>query len=113
MSYREMMQFWGNLVRKVDKDAWIKAFNRRVEDSGSRLIVSPDVRRLNEVETIQQAGGKVVRLTRVAVDDQDISEIDLDNHDGFDAIIDNQDMTIQQTNEEILKLVVDWGMLYE
>jgi hypothetical protein len=94
-----------------------------------------DVRFPNEAKAIQDLGGHVIRLTRKPFDDKHESETALDdmplkqggtccyfspdeairilkderrsNYSGFDAIIDNSAMSIDQQNETIWKLVTE------
>ena len=66
-----------------------------------------------EVEAVQKAGGKVVRLTRQIYEDSHSSEtaLDEDKYDwkNFDAVVDNSGMGIKETNNSIQKLISDWG----
>ena len=67
------------------------------------LAVIDDCRYPNEAEAIQIAGGKVIRLTRSNYKDSQKSESAFDEDCEFDAVIDNQDMSIQETHTEIIK----------
>ena len=70
-----------------------------------------DCRFPDEVEAVQQAGGKVIRLTRSLHEDSHVSETALDTHEGFDAVIDNQDMTIEEQSKALLNTLGEWGWL--
>ena len=114
MTAREFLQFFGTEVcRNIYNDVWAERLIKDIELEASLLAVVDDVRFTNEVECIQNAGGKVVRLTRQPHQDSHSSETELDSYEDFDAVIDNQDMTINETNQEIIKLLEQWGWLGE
>ena len=116
-----------------------KAMYSRVKndfDSAEHLLVS-DVRFPNEVKCIQDLGGHVIRLLRNPHNDQHESETALDHMEkqgnatrkeiiarknplyalvwdsdnGFDAIIDNREMTIAEQNEAVWRLINQKGWL--
>jgi hypothetical protein len=51
-----------------------------------------------------------VRLTRSPHNSTHSSEIDADNYNGFDAVIDNKDMTIEESCSEFLKVMIDMNI---
>ena len=63
------------------------------------------------VEAIQKAGVKVIRLTRKPHEDAHPSETALDNYENFDAVIDNQNFDINETNIKIMEVLREWGWL--
>jgi len=77
---------------------------------GSPIAVIGDCRFLNEAEAIKKAGGKVIRLTRSIYESNHQSEVDLDNYTNFDAVIDNQNMSIDQSCEEFMKILTNMGI---
>ena len=114
MTAREFLQFFGTEVcRNIYNDIWAERLIKDIELESSLLAVVDDVRFSNEVECIQNAGGKVVRLTRQPHSDSHASETELDSYEDFDAVIDNQNMNINETNQEIIKLLEEWGWLGE
>ena len=128
---REVLQLVGtDVARKIDTNCWIKAWNKKISryyksygglEENEPIIVVTDVRFPNEVEIIQERGGKVVRLLRSTSDDQHASEIALDQwtlddwqiydrpslqaYMKFDAILDNKEIGIEHQYEEFVKLV--------
>ena len=84
---------------------------KQIVASGTQLAIVPDVRFENEVEAIQKAGGKVIRLTRKPHEDAHPSETALDNYENFDAVIDNQNFDINETNIKIMEVLREWGWL--
>ena len=112
MTAREFLQYFGTDVCRTIKDSvWVDNCITRMLNSGTELAIVPDIRFPNEVEAIQKAGGKVIRLTRSPHEDSHPSEISLDNYGGFDHVINNKDMTIDETNMELLKVLREWGWL--
>jgi len=103
------------------------------EGSPEPMILTSDVRFPNEVKAVHDLGGKVIRLLRNPLEDNHESETALDDMEehsiyacdygqwqdyviipvqtegmGFDAIIDNREMTIEQQNEAVRKVVQGW-----
>ena len=110
MTGREFLQFFGSEVcRKIYEEIWVSRLVKDVESEGSLLAVIDDCRYPNEAEAIQNAGGKVIRLMRSNYKDSHKSENAFDEDYEFDAVIDNQDMSIQETHVEIIKAIEDWG----
>jgi len=110
MTAREFMQFLGtDIMRKIDKNVWANACINKILKEGSDLAVIADVRFPNEVEAINKVGGKVLRLERNVHEDDHDSEtaLDVDNfdHSNFWHVLDNRDITIQQTITEIQSLL--------
>ena len=114
MTAREFLQFFGtDVCRNIYNDVWAERLIKDIELESSLLAVVDDVRFSNEVECVQNAGGKVIRLTRQPYSDSHSSETELDDYKDFDAVIDNQNMSINETNQEIIKLLEQWGWLGE
>ena len=112
MTAREFLQCFGtDVCRKIKDDIWVASCISSMLTSGTELAIVPDIRFPNEVEAIQKAGGKVIRLTRSPHEDEHPSETSLDNHKGFDHVINNKDMNIDETNMDLLKTLREWGWL--
>jgi len=114
MSGRDVLQWFGtDICRKIYGKCWTQNTINLVKKESPELGIILDVRFINEIEAIQEAGGKIIRLTRSITDkDQHLSETELDNYNGFDYILDNKDMSIEQQNKAIHQLIVnDWKML--
>ena len=108
MTAREVLQYVGTeIFRTMYYDVWVNATIKNILSEGSNLAVITDCRFPNEVEGVQKAGGKVVRLTRApfAGQDEHFSETALDpeNFDWtkFDSVIDNVNMTIEEQNNTL------------
>jgi hypothetical protein len=113
MTGREFMQYFGtDICREMYSDIWINRTLKDIAQEESKFSIISDARFENEIEAVQKAGGKVIRLTR-SVKGKDIhkSELALDNYNGFDAIIDNQNMTIEESCKHLVQLIDEWGWM--
>jgi len=107
---REFLQYFGTEVcRKIKPNIWVDSCVSRINQSGTDLAIVSDVRFPNEVDAIQKAGGKVIRLTRKPYEDIHDSEISLDDYEGFDYVLENQDLSIDETNKQMLGILKSWG----
>jgi|TARA_R110000824_G_scaffold45432_1_gene131396 hypothetical protein len=107
---REFLQYFGTEVcRKIKSNIWVDSCVNRINQSETDLAIVSDVRFPNEVEAIQKAGGKVIRLTRKPHKDVHDSETSLDSYEGFDYVLDNQKLGIDETNKELLGIIKSWG----
>ena len=117
MTAREVLQVVGtNTFRKMYHDVWADTCLRKIEKDNPDFAIISDVRFPNEVDTIQKAGGKIMRLTRdVCSTDAHTSETALDKEnfdwDKFDFIIDNANLTIECQNEAIYKALHPIGWM--
>ena len=94
LSPRQMMQIVGTDMFRfmVDKRFWINHFLIWYGNiKNSHNVVVPDVRFQNELDTIKQLGGFVIRLVRpgLAKVDAHVSEAGIDDLIGIDATIVN------------------------
>ena len=112
---REVMQFVGtDFFRQIYPNVWVGATIRKIEEEGPELAIICDCRFPNEVEGIQQAGGKIIRLTRNSdCPDAHESEIalDKDNFDWkkFDKVLDNESITVGQQSEILYETMKEWN----
>ena len=115
MTAREFLQYFGtDVCRKIKSTIWTDSCLKRIQQDDSELAIVPDVRFPNEIEAIQGAGGKVIKLTRRPYEDSHSSETALDAEgiiDKFDYVLDNSKMNIDETNMELLKVLKEWGWL--
>ena len=110
MTAREFMQFFGtDIMRKIHINVWANACINKIIKEGSDLAIVADVRFPNEVEAINKAGGKVLRLERNIHDDEHDSEtaLDADNYDhsNFWHVFDNREIGIGETITEVNSLL--------
>jgi hypothetical protein len=107
---REAMQIIGtDIFRKIDPNVWIKATISKIIKEKPDLAIITDCRFPNEVEAIQDIGGKVIRLVRNPHNSDHLSEsvLDRDNYDWskFDYILDNSDSSIYDQVSKIKELL--------
>lgn len=89
MTAREFMQFLGtDVMRKIYEPVWVNSCVKKIQREQSELAIIADIRFPNEVKAIEQAGGKVVRLTRTVHKDNHSSEVALDDYPFTDYIDD-------------------------
>ncbi len=109
VSGRQILQIVGtDIFRKIHGDIWVEACLKQVADERPELAVITDCRFPNEVQGIQRAGGKVIRFTRSPYQDEHVSETALDNYDGFDYVLDNSEMSIEEQNEAMNRILSEW-----
>tara|TARA_Y100000004_G_scaffold95577_1_gene107016 strand:+ start:1677 stop:2501 length:825 start_codon:yes stop_codon:yes gene_type:complete len=115
MTVREFLQYFGtNICRKMYEPVWVKRCIKDIQEEQPLLGVIDDCRFGNEIEAVQNAGGKVIALTRRPFEDDHVSErIIKDNPDAFDAIIDNKDMDVKELCIAVMKQINEWGWLGE
>jgi len=116
MTAREILQYVGtNIFRHMYGGVWADATIRLIEQENTELAIITDCRFPNEVEAVQKAGGKVIRLTRNPYGDSDThkSETALDDYDEskYDAVIHNDAMNIEQQNQAMFSLLKEWELV--
>jgi len=88
---REMMQSYGQFMRSFDKDYWVKALFRNIQDFSKSNTIITDVRQPNEVKAILDRGGYHIRITR-----KERPRIQGQDHETETALDDNK-LTIHYT----------------
>ena len=127
-TFREILQLLGtDIARNIWPDIWVENLKYEIQGRGPEIAIVPDVRFPNEVKCVQDLGGHVIRLLRNPHNDQHESETALDDMQFmtteaysdtkdtywlsdpdiylFDAIIDNREMSVEECNEAVWKLV--------
>lgn len=118
MTAREVMQFVGtDIFRKMYHDVWAKSTVNRIVKEDAGIAIVSDCRFPNEVEAVQEVGGKVIRFLRNPFGDNDQHDsetaLDPENFDQskFDAIIDNRKLEIGEQNKELYDHLVGWNYI--
>ena len=79
MTARELLQYFGtNIMRKMYTNVWVDHTIKRIKSEQTEMAIIADVRFPNEVETILEAGGEVIKLQRAPLKDNHESETALD-----------------------------------
>lgn len=110
MSARDIMQYVGtDIFRKMKPDVWVSATINRIQKEKPQIALITDCRFPNEVSSIKDAGGLVMRLTRNPFRSDHLSETILDesNYDwsNFDYICHNDEMNIYDQCMDIQKFL--------
>lgn len=105
--------FGTDVCRAMFNKCWVNSCLNDVRDSGSELSLILDVRFPDEVEAIQEAGGKVIRLDRVVFpEDSHESEtaLDSDKYDwsNFDYVLKNSELAWDQQFGPLYHKLVEW-----
>lgn len=117
MTAREVMQVVGtDFFRALYPNVWADATIRKIQEDSPHIAIVADCRFPNEVEAIQNAGGKVIRLTKNSNGkDAHISEVALDKENfdwnKFDFIIENDDIPLGEQNKKLYGQLKEWGWL--
>lgn len=115
MTVRDFLQYFGtDICRGIHNSIWVDRCINDITEEEPLLAVIDDCRFENEIKAVQEAGGKVIGLTRQPYEDSHSSEqIVLEHSDLFDAVIDNQDMSIKDVCVEVIQNINNWGWLGE
>lgn len=90
MTNRELMQKFGDLTRQLDPNIWIKLVLQIHDKKDPDVLIITDVRFKNEAEAIKNKGGILIRINSDrSVEDNHISENDLDDYSKFDLVVTN------------------------
>jgi len=116
LTAREVMEIVGtNIFRTLKNNVWIEATINKIKKDKPKLALIVDCRFPNEVESIKNADGKVIRLTRNLFNSDAAAEVALDkeNYDwsNFDYICSNEDMNIYDQCMEIQKILKEVSSL--
>jgi len=108
VTVRRILQWWGTEYRRAqDPDYWTKAWVRKVcqFDLKQTHILIDDVRFNNELNTIKQQGGLIVKIERPGFDgaNNHASETALDDYRQWDEIIRN-DGTLEEFQRKVERL---------
>lgn len=113
MTGREVMEYFGtNIVRKMNPQGWANSLGVMLDNFSCAHKLVKDIRFPNEVDVVHARGGKVIRLTRTteaAAKNTTKSNTALDDYDGFDAVIDNQGLTMEEMFGKLSEILLNWN----
>jgi hypothetical protein len=115
LTAREAMEIIGtDIFRKLKNRVWVDATINKIKKEGMDLAIIPDCRFPNEVDSILENNGYVIRLDRDLFGSQSNSECALDENKydwmNFSAVIRNQDMTIFEKNDAVHTFLKNKGI---
>lgn len=112
MTAREFMQFFGTeIMRKMYEPIWTERTIKNIKTENPQISVVSDCRFKNEALAMKEQKAKLIYLTRSINQDSHASENGFEDFDDFDAVIDNKNMTIEETTIELMKVINSWGWL--
>jgi hypothetical protein len=111
---RKFLQDLATAVRGYDPDFWINITLKEIQrqndsERNNKNFVITDLRYTNEANSLKKAGAILIRIEREGIELFDHeSETQLDNYDGFDYLISNNDSIskLEQRVETILNRIV-------
>lgn len=114
MTAREFLQYFGTtVVRKIYPQAWVHSTINKILIEKPEVAIIPDVRFPNEIQSIKENNGIVIRLTRDIYNSDHESEkiLDRENYDwsNFDFIIQNHADKIENLCVELQKINFIWN----
>ena len=108
--FRLILQGWGTNFRRKHSgdDYWLRKYLTKLLNlPPTAIVVTPDVRFINEAETILKVKGLLWRINKQEfdLDDQHISETQMDRWAKWDAVINNDHdiETLLRTIDGVLK----------
>lgn len=111
---RQFLQGLGDALRFIDDLCLVKYTINEILEEQSPLSIIADVRRPEEVAEIRRVGGKVIYLKRNK-DVPQVHSIELgftESQDSdFDAVVDNSELSMYDKNNEVYKIVREWGWI--
>ena len=115
LTAREVMQIVGtDIFRKMYNGVWVDATISKIHRENMGLAVIADCRFPNEVESVKNAGGIVIKLTRNLYNSDHASEVALDpenyNPSNFDLVVHNESIGIDEQNDLILSFLQKRGV---
>ena len=112
MTAREFMQFFGTeIMRKIYSPVWTERTIKNIKTENPQIAIVSDCRFKNEAEALKKEKAKLIYLTRSTSSDKHSSENGFEDFNNFDAVIDNQNMTIEESQQELIKIIDSWGWL--
>lgn len=100
MKAREVLQYFGtDIIRKICDNAWVNATINLIKKDNIKLALITDARFVNEIVSINEIGGKTVRLLRnIAGTDLHSSELALDDFpkEQFSLVVNNKEMSVDE-----------------
>lgn len=112
LSAREFLQLFGtDVCRRIFESCWSKPIIDQILVEQVPLAIISDVRFISEIEMPREFGAKAIRLLRNKYQDGHSSENELDNYTQFDAIVDNNKLTMKEKNHQVFHLLRSWGWI--
>jgi len=116
MTARQVMEVVGTgIFRKLKNNVWVDATMIKIQKEAMDLAIILDNRFPNEVNSVLDSGGFVVRLARDPFSAQTEAEKALDQNSydwsKFSLVIQNHNLTLSERNQQIFNFLQDKGIL--
>lgn len=116
LSVREFLQNFGtNVMRRIYSNVWIDWLINEIQSTKKLdLAIIADGRFPNECEAVNLVKGKNLLLTRGATNDSHTSETgyyDCIKSGFIDDTVNNVNLTIDETNKEVVGVLRKWGWI--
>jgi hypothetical protein len=112
LTNREVMEIFGtDICRSLYNLCWVEPLFKQITLQGYPLVVISDCRNQDEIEYARALGARVIRLTRNPHNGGHSIETALDNYEGFDYVIDNENMTQEEKGVALVNKLLEWGWI--
>jgi hypothetical protein len=111
MTHRQILEYFDTWIRGFDESLPINLTLNDVEASETDRAVIVGVRHPSDVEGIHKRGGRVIRLLRNPYKSDTKSENALNKFEGFDAVIDNSELSMQDCHAQVFELLKTWEFI--
>lgn len=113
---RQVMEVIGTeIFRKLYNNIWVDATINKIKNEQYDIAILLDNRFPNEVDSVLENNGLVIRLARDIYGSYSDAEVALDapfyDWSKFSKVVYNQDMTMEQKNHEILSFLIQMQIL--
>lgn len=116
LTVREVIQYYFEFLRRHNPNIFVNKVLTKIKEEKPFLAVITDIRRKEESDLIRAEGGKIIKLTRRTGNEswrQHVSETEQTQITDIDAIIDNQSLSLYQTEEQLVNILKRWGWISE
>lgn len=111
MTAREFMRYWGtDICRKINKNVWVDSCLNRIKKERSQIALIGDCRFEDEIDSIHDAGGIVIYLSRNAGMSDHESEQIHKHKEKCDYELNNSELSVQEQCDELINMI-EGGLL--
>jgi hypothetical protein len=111
MTAREFMQYFGtDICRKIYQPIWVNGLLKQIEYDQPPIAVITDCRFINEMKAMRKNNALLVRLLRSPYNSDHASEKEVDDWKDYDCVIDNREMSVQESCDSLLDFLIKQGV---
>jgi hypothetical protein len=111
MTGRNVMEVFGtDVCRRLDPNCWSRGSYAQIDNDGYDVSILQDGRFPNEITMGSENGAKSIRLLKRIDHSEAEAECALDHfpHGEFTKVVDNQNLTMQETHNLLKQNIFDW-----